>query len=172
MTNPKILIIGHGRHGKDSLGELICQELPELTFTSSSWFFAEEMFNNQRGNVFYSSVKECFDDRFNCRELWRDKMAEYNTPDASRLAKDILATSNFYIGMRTQREYQASKKLFNFIFYVDATKRLTHIEPTFEIEYNSKEMIFIDNNLDLENLQQQAKIAAEIIQGRSYFVNK
>jgi hypothetical protein len=170
MKNNKVslLIIGHGRHGKDSLGELICKELPELTFTSSSWFFAEEMFNNQGGSTFYSSVQECFDDRANYRELWRDKMVEYNTPNPSRLAQNILATSNLYIGMRTLREYEASKKLFNFIFYVDASERVKYVDPTFEIKYNPKEMIFIDNNLDLENLKHQAKIAADLITGRAY----
>lgn len=171
MRKPTILILGKGRHGKDSFSELLVKELPELTFTSSSWALAELIYEDI-GKSLYPDVKSCFDDRHNCRETWYRWVCQYNTPDKSRLTREILSKSNCYVGQRDLEEYQASKHLFHFIFYVDASKRVAYVDETMKIPYNSKEMIFVDNSLDLENLQHQAKIVANIIQGRAYFVNK
>jgi hypothetical protein len=162
LKNPKLLVIGHGRHGKDEVGKLLCQMQPELTFTSSSWFFAEKMFRDFYPR--YITVQECYDDRVNNRVLWRDEIAKYNYPDAAQLAKDILDVSDIYIGMRTLREFNAARPLFDFIFYVDASKRVDYVDETFEIPYDNQ-MIKIDNNSSLEDLKHQVKIASEIVKG-------
>ena len=164
---PSLLVIGHGTHGKDEFTKLLCQELPELTFTSSSWVFAEKMFDLFGGCSFYPSVEDCYLDRVNNREIWRDKISEYNLENPARLTAEILAVSNIYIGLRTLREYKAAEKLFDFIFYVDAMVRKQYIDSTFEVMYDKKTMILIDNNKDLEHLGHQAKIAAEIIKGKA-----
>lgn len=40
--NNKILILGHGQHGKDTAAEFLTQEFG-LSFISSSWFVMEEV---------------------------------------------------------------------------------------------------------------------------------
>lgn len=164
-----ILVIGHGRHGKDTFAAVLCELLPYLKFTSSSAFFAEYLYYRDLFHE-YESVEECYADRVNRRELWRDAMAKYNEKDPSKLAQDILEVSNVYVGMRTKREFEAAKSLFNYIFYVDAMPRLHYIDSTFEIMYDKKTMILIDNNKDFQHLQWQAKIASEIINNRTNLI--
>jgi hypothetical protein len=169
MNKPTILILGSGRCGKDSFAELLVEELPDLTFTSSSWALAELIYEDI-GKSLYPDVKSCFDDRHSCRDTWYRWVCQYNTPDKSRLTREILSKSNCYVGQRDLEEYQASKHLFNFIFYVDASERVRYVDETMRIPYNPKEMIKIDNNKDLENLKHQAKIAAEIIKGEANLI--
>ena len=166
MNKPKVLILGKGRHGKDSFSELLTKELPNFTFTSSSWALAELIYEDI-GKSLYLNVRDCFEDRINCRDSWYMWVCNYNSEDKAKLAKEILSKSDCYVGMRALEEYKASKNLFSFIFFVDASKRVSYVDETMKIPYDSKEMIKIDNNSDLENLKNQAKIAAEIIQGRA-----
>ena len=167
MNKPKVLILGSGRCGKDSFAELLTKELPDFTFTSSSWALAELIYEDI-GKSLYLNVKDCFEDRINCRDSWYKWVCNYNSEDKARLAKEILSKSDCYVGQRDYEEYLASKSLFNFIFYVDASKRVGYVDETMKIPYNPKEMIKIDNNSYLDNLKHQAKIAAEIIKGRAY----
>lgn len=119
----KELIVGSTRHGKDTLAEQL-----NISYRSSSMFCAERfiyatMVNNGYG---YNSVEECFNDRHNHRELWHWLIKEYNTPDAARAAKEILAESDGYVGMRSKREVRECffQKLFGRVYWVDASKRL------------------------------------------------
>lgn len=165
---PSILILGHGRHGKDYFCELLCRKLPELTFTSSSWAVAEMIYKTYPFSVFYNNIEECYADRINQREKWYAFISEFNKGDRSRLAKQILSQSNIYVGMRSDLEYQASKSLFNHIFYVDASERVKTSDSTMKIGYNKREMIWIDNNGSKEDLFHEAQIASEIIKGRAF----
>ena len=162
---PKILIIGKGRHGKDTVAEILL-ELTDLKFTSSSWFLAEIIFEQFGGYSVYPSVEDCFNDRHNHREEWFNFVRAYNQGDESRLAQEILTVSDVYVGLRSLVEFQAARHLFDFIFYVEASKRVDYVDETFEIPLD-RQMIVIANNSTLEDLKHQVKIASEIVQGKA-----
>ncbi len=62
-----ILIIGHGRHGKDTLAELI-QVYTGFTFKSSSESAAEIfIYDALKEKYGYKSFIECYEDRHNHR---------------------------------------------------------------------------------------------------------
>ena len=63
----KLYICGQGRHGKDTVAEMMAGYLG-LTFASSSWFVCERfIFSALEDRHGYSSPQECFDDRENRR---------------------------------------------------------------------------------------------------------
>ncbi len=126
-TRARTLILGHGRHGKDTVAKLI-SEAGGGSFCSSSRF-ASVLFVWQamvaRGHN-YASADECYLDRHNHRGLWHDLIAAYNTPDPTRLARELLEVNDMYVGMRSWREVYAciDAQLFDRIVWVDASRRL------------------------------------------------
>lgn len=152
---PRLLILGHGRHGKDSVAELL-NERYGFTFRSSSYFLAENVVRPglARRGIEYPTLEACYEDRVNHRAAWREIIGEFNGPDPARLAKAILAVCDIYVGMRTDREYQASYDLFDAVGWVDAAGRGLPPEgrDSMDIDYDPKKMLMIDNNGTLEDL--------------------
>lgn len=150
----KILILGHGRWGKDQVAQMIQDKLG-LTFTSSSWFVGEKaVYPTMREE--YKSIQECFDDRHNGnnRQRWYQAICAYNAQDRTRLARELLQEYDMYVGMRDQRELAACKQaqLFHYIVWVDASQRLPPEKAT-SISVSSRDADYtIDNNGTLEDL--------------------
>lgn len=157
----KILILGHGRHGKDEVAALL-QRLAGLTFTSSSWACAEllkPVLDVIDPPLTYTSdgrcgrtVQEHFDRRHNNRMLWKELISLYNAADPSALARRITEHADIYVGMRAMREFNASAHLFDHIIWVDASQRVDYVDPTLEIPFCKATMVLIDNNGTLEDL--------------------
>lgn len=116
----KFLIIGHARHGKDTVAEIMRDNIG-MSFTSSSEFLAKEVIypvlDTQYG---YTCWEDCFEDRFNHRAEWFNLIREYNTPDNTRLARAIMAKHDIYCGMRSDEELLACKEagIFDAIIWV------------------------------------------------------
>jgi deoxyadenosine/deoxycytidine kinase len=143
MHNKKILIIGHGGSGKDTVSNIIANRL-DLTFTSSSRFVLENIIYPKLQN-FYKSAEDCFNDRRNNRELWHDLILAHNAIDKAKLIKDILYGNDIYCGLRNYEEFKAGKHLFDYVIYVDAGIRVAH-DSTMQIP--KKEADFVFNNND------------------------
>ena len=137
----KILILGHGEHGKDTVADIIT-ELTGLRFESSSHAAAELAVMPCMPE--YETVEDCFNDRRNHRQRWRDLISAYNTPDKGRLCKEIISRCDGYVGMRCHLEYDAVKHLFDYVLWVDASKRKPD-DVSMTIGRDSG-MILIDNN--------------------------
>lgn len=152
----KILILGHGRHGKDTAAEML-HNLYGYTFDSSSWAACKlAVYPVMRDLYYYDTPEQCYDDRHNYRQMWYELIAQYNEHDPSRLARDILARNDMYVGMRSAREYHASKHLFDVVLYVSASVRMP-LDPTMHIPYSPTEMVHIDNNRDTDYMLAQLK---------------
>jgi len=131
---PKILLLGYGRHGKDTVAEIL-ESKYGLTFTSSSMVCAEKVmmpvFNRHDGvrqTVIYADVKECFNDRHNHRVTWFKAIEEFNTPDKSALGRIIFEANDIYVGLRSAREFHAVRNagLYDVCIWVD---RSQHVPP-------------------------------------------
>lgn len=166
MTKPKLLIIGHARHGKDTVAEKICGKMG-LSFSSSSLFVGEEFIWPTWGRYRYKTFDEMFADRVNHRKTWADLISAYNTPDKARTAKTMLSREyDVYVGMRKRDEFNASREagLFDHVIWVDASKRLPP-ESADSMELVASDAdIYFDNNgaqgeLDLSVLQTINSIA-------------
>lgn len=149
----KVLILGHGGHGKDTIAEFLNQAIG-LTFKSSSETLNEKaVFPTLKERYGYKTLKECYEDRRNHREEWWRLISDYNTPDKGRLCKEILSEVDCYVGMRCHMEYEATRSLFDVVIWVDASERKDP-EPSMSIKRESY-MAYIDNNGSIANACRQ-----------------
>lgn len=154
MTKPKLLIIGHARHGKDTVAEKIRDKMG-LGFTSSSLFVANECIWPNWGRERYGTFGEMFADRIYCRKIWADLISAYNTPDKTRTAATMFSRGfDMYVGMRRRDEFTACReaKLFDHVIWVDASKRLPpESADSMELVASDADTC-VDNNGSMETL--------------------
>jgi len=143
---PKLLVIGHARHGKDTAADMM-KNLMDLDFTSSSVFVGQEAIWPQWGQERYSTFKDMFEDRVNYRSTWANLILAYNTPDLSRTATEMLKDNDMYVGMRNKAELLVCKEnqVFDYIIWVDASQRLP-AEPK-----TSNQLVVEDADLLIDN---------------------
>jgi dephospho-CoA kinase len=145
-----ILVLGHGGHGKSEVGRLLGYR--GHTWMDSSRFAFEKVVYPVIGHR-YESMNDCYADRRNCREEWFNLISGYNNP-ANRLAKELTAEYNVYIGMRSMREFVASWKMFDLILWVDRTEHM-RLDVSMEISFTRDIMTWIDNNGTIEDTAKQ-----------------
>ena len=147
----KLLVIGDGRHGKDTVCKLM-HIGHDMTFRSSSDFANERaVFPFLKGKYNYTSAAECYNDRINHREEWKDLIRQYNGDDPGRLVRELLEDSDIYCGLRHREEFEASKHLFDFILWIDASDRLPP-EKSNDLTVLDADLV-IDNNGNLYDLR-------------------
>lgn len=159
FRKPRLLIIGHARHGKDTLAQKIA-DLMGLKFTSSSHFVGEKCVWPHWGQERYETYEEMFEDRVNFRSTWHDLIAAYNTPDKSRTASEMLAEGNdMYVGMRATAEWDMcmERNLFDHVIWVDASARLPKEHTSSNQMTSTHADIYIDNNGPESNLDYAIK---------------
>jgi dephospho-CoA kinase len=155
---PKILIIGHARHGKDSFAEILKEEFG-LKFLSSSQAAADIfIYSNLKDKYGYNSTEECFLDRVNHRAEWYDLICEYNKKDPAKLAKEILKITDCYVGMRSAIEIEECLKtgIIDLVIWVDASERLPlEDKSSFNIDKSCADLI-IENNDSFDSFKSKA----------------
>lgn len=140
----RLLIIGHGRHGKDTVGDIL-RDKYGMRSTSSSEYAAEKAVFPLMSD-FYPDVQACFEDRANHRELWFHAIRAYNLRPGKTLAAGILEDHDIYTGMRSRVEFDLSRPLFDLVVWVDAARRLPP-EPSRSMELTADDAGWIiDNN--------------------------
>ena len=152
----KILIIGQGRHGKDTVAEIL-RDKYGVSFMSSSEACSEvlkpvlDVVNGEK------SAAEHFNERHSHRMLWMKLISLYNSADKAALAKYILSKTDVYVGMRSQLEYDEClrQKLFDVVWYVDASRRVDYVDPTSEIQFDPNVMRLVSNNEDMQALEDE-----------------
>lgn len=151
----KLMVMGFARHGKDTVCEIL-QERYGLSFVSSSLFAAEEVvYPILKKRYGYTSVEECFEDRYSHRDEWFNLIKGYgevNGKDA--LTKRIFEECDIYCGIRNHHEFLAARdaELFDLAIWVDASKR----KPAEDSESCSVSPymadLVLDNNGSMEDL--------------------
>ena len=153
----KLLVVGHMRHGKDTLAELM-RDYFGLKFISSSQACADIfIYDELKDKYGYKTPTECFEDRVNHRDEWYQMICSYNEFDKARLAKEILRYNNTYVGMRDSGEIKEcmNQGLFDLIIWVDASERLPlESSDSFNITKADADII-IENNTTLEELKEK-----------------
>jgi hypothetical protein len=154
MSLPKLLIIGHGRHGKDTVCEIL-RDNYGFSFESSSQFCSKLfIFDQLKDQYGYSTEEECYADRHNHRAEWYDAICAYNVPDASTLGREIFLEHDIYCGLRNKKEYHAMRNtgVFDYAVWVDRSDYLPE-EDTSSMSLKQWMADFtVDNNGTLEEL--------------------
>lgn len=145
---PSLLILGAARWGKDTLAELLRDNFG-LKFLSSSQACADIfIYDELKLKYGYNTPEECFEDRVNHRQEWHEMICDYNNNDRARLAKEILSTTDCYVGMRDRKEIEECirQELFDIVIWVDASDRLPlEGKESFNIDKSCADII-IENN--------------------------
>lgn len=166
---PRILIIGNGRHGKDTVAEML-RDTYGLKFESSSEFVGRHALWKAWGEERYPTFEAMYEDRHNFRSLWKNLIEAYNTPDATKTSRGMLDDNglDMYVGMRSRMEFEASKHLYDIIVWVDRSDVLPP-EDFSSMELSSDDADwFLDNNLGLEELEGSVYYLFEELEARGF----
>lgn len=151
----KVYIVGNGRHGKDSVAEILRGSLG-LSFCSSSFFMAKLfIYDALKVSLGYTSFEECYEDRHNHRRTWHELICSYNAKDPARLSREIFKEYDIYVGIRSNLELEEARRegLVDLVIWVDALGREPAESPeSFDINRSQADFI-IDNNGSEEELR-------------------
>lgn len=147
-VKPKLLIIGQGRHGKDTVVDYLVEKYGMNSESSSHASARIFIFYTLKDEFGYKNVDECFNDRHNHRALWYRLICLYNREKKSALAKEIMKHNDIYCGMRDAIELVKCKEenVFDAIIWVDASERVDYIEPDTSINVQKEDADYIVNN--------------------------
>jgi hypothetical protein len=163
MILPKLLIIGHGRHGKDTVCEIL-RDNYGFRFQSSSEFCAQKfIYNELRHKYGYTSYEQCYQDRHNHRSEWYDMIHAYCQDDYARLGRDIFAENDIYCGLRNKAEFHAMRNtgVFDYCVWVDRSDHLPlEDRSSMNLEIWMADYV-IDNNSSLEMLNRSVRNLAD-----------
>jgi hypothetical protein len=154
MTRPKLMIIGYGRHGKDTVCDIIAKRYG-YTFQSSSMFCAELfIYETLKDRYGYSSIDDCYEDRHNHRSEWYNLIKAYNSEDPTLLGRQLYSSYDIYCGLRNAAEFHALRNagVFDYSIWVD---RSAHLPPESSDSISVEPWMAdytIDNNGSLELL--------------------
>ena len=151
----KLLVIGHGRHGKDTVCEIL-RDKYGYSFESSSQFCSKLfIYNNLKDKYGYANEEECYADRHNHRAEWYNAICDYNVPDPARLGREMFNAYDIYCGLRNKKEYHAMRntEVFDYAIWVDRSDYLPlESKDSMSLEQWMADFT-IDNNGTLEDLQ-------------------
>jgi hypothetical protein len=157
VSKLKLLIVGHGQHGKDSVCEIL-QKLYGFSFESSSKFCSKLfVFERLKEKYGYATEEDCYNDRLNHRSEWFDLIEGFNTPDKTKLGRAIFGQFDIYCGLRNDLEFFAMEKqsVFDFSIWVDRSK-VKPLEPESSMKLKQEWMDFVvDNNGNLNDLKHE-----------------
>ena len=163
MRKPKLVVTGYARHGKDTVCELLKNE-HGFTFESSSQAAGfKAVYPTLRLKYKYKTFEDCYNDRVNHRQEWFELIKAYNTPDLTRLGREIFQYYDIYCGLRSMAELETMivEGLVDCIVWVDASLRKKP-EPSTSITITRSDCDFVvDNNGTLEDLKVEVQRLVE-----------
>jgi hypothetical protein len=166
------MIAGHGRHGKDTVCEILRDDYG-MTFESSSQAASDYFIYHILGTLIgYETSVECYEDRHNHRALWFELIKAINYNDPTTLGRVIYKHNDIYCGIRNITEFDELEEagLFDVSIWVDGSKRHPP-ESDKSCTVTSKECdIILDNNGTLEDLKVNiSKLMKDLNDGDSYY---
>lgn len=151
----KLLIIGDGRHGKDTVAEML--SVLGMTFVSSShWCLKKAIWPHCDGVTLpkYDTLEEAYEDRVNWRDTWSHLISEYNDPK-DRLVNEIFEDHDIYVGLRRRDEFNAARARFDDVIWVDRSQHLPP-EPSNELTIEDATMV-VNNNGGMYDLSKRVR---------------
>lgn len=169
QKRPKLLIIGHARHGKDTIAGMIEKETG-MSFKSSSEMAAQIfIYDELKEKYGYKTFMECFEDRMAHRQEWYELIRDYNNPDKAKLAKEILQHNDMYVGMRDQEEINKCIKdeVFDMIIGVFDPNKPLEPKESFNIDLFLSSDIIIPTG-DLDKSRRSVKLLCDLLPLKMY----
>ena len=165
MSKPKLMIVGHGRHGKDTLADgfrdrgWLCED---SSYASAEIFLFDEL----KDSMGYRTVQECWEDRHNHRALWFRMISEYNSIDNCRLMRGIYEHNDIYVGIRSRQELLAgiAQRLIDLVIWVGRPGCSPESGESMNIRRSDSDIV-VYNDGSLESLRRKGRVLAELLNG-------
>lgn len=141
----KIVIIGHGECGKDSVANAISSRYG-LSFKGSiSWYMKAHV-----AKELEVSEMTAWDSRRDNRHLWRDSIDAYREGDPARIIRECFKLADIVTGVRPAEEMESAlaEGLIDCVIWVE---RNVPIDPTLELNKEVADVI-IDNTGSLADM--------------------
>lgn len=152
----KVGVIGHGRHGKDSVAEFLAKNSPLNYYAGTSVYAADRVYpwlcERYEWARKYPNATACWLHRHENREEWAAAIADINRDDPVQLYRDCLAHQELLTGIRWRREFEAinAAKLVDTWIWVERPG--FPLDPTCELTRDDADS-FIRNDGDLIDLE-------------------
>lgn len=161
----KICIIGHARHGKDTVAEMINQRYGYKSESSSQAASRLFLYDALKDKYGYKTPEECFEDRVNHRAEWFDMICEYNKNYPGQLAADIMKSNDIYTGMRSDVELLTCLDDGIFDLVIGVFDPMKPLEPrdSFDIDIWKRSDIIIPNAQSLLHLVYRVELLKELL---------
>ena len=157
-----LLVIGHGRHGKDTLCETLRDGF-DLDFVSSSEYCAKNVVWPVMRHYPYINWQECYADRHNHRDEWFNIIADYNKKEPDRLTKAILSEYDIYCGMRNIEEFEVAKQHFDLIVWVENPRLPEEPVTSFSIPKSEADFVIMNDGTKRQFERKVRRVFSEII---------
>ena len=150
---PRILIIGDSRHGKDTAARIMASHFG-LSFASCSEFAAQAaVFPMVQDH--YPDWQTCFADRHNHQAFWHHAIAAYNLRPGPTVVEQILVDHQICVGMRNRNEFEQARRLFDLVLWIDRSYCREREGPDSMQLYMDDADLVLDNNGPVELLERQ-----------------
>jgi hypothetical protein len=158
---PRILVLGHARHGKDTVADILSRHHGRRCLSTSLAAAQVVRLALSEEGITYESDEACYADRVNHRAFWFDTIADLNDPDPATLVRHILEYHDVVAGLRSAREFGASAALFDAIWWVDASGRgvPTELTSSMDITFDPERMTLVDNGGSFADLERKVASA-------------
>lgn len=164
---PKILVLGHARHGKDEAAAILARKY-NFRHVSSSMFCAERVVLPaiKAGGLlasefpFYADAEACFNDRSNHRAAWFDLIKAFNYPDLTALGRAIYEAHDVYVGLRNAAEFHALKNagVYDLAVWIDRSEHMpAEDRSSCTVEPWMADFV-VDNNGTLDDLERNLSV--------------
>lgn len=154
---PKLLVIGDGEAGKDEFARLLHAEAG-LTSLSSSEVAGDYVYRTQF-RAWYPHARACWLDRRRHRETWKAAIEDYTRDDPARLAREIVESADVYVGMRSRREFEAARELFDAVVWID---RDVPRDSSNDLSRDDADVV-VENNGTLDDLAERVRRIANLL---------
>ena len=186
MSKPRILVVGHARHGKDTVA-LYMQKMHDYRFVSPSWMYLMEViwpairgvyqtsttFRNVRElaemEIQYENVSDALEYKGEHRKLWFDLISEWLSGDLLRAARIVYGDGHIHCGIRRVDEFTAVCEEFNpYVVWVNSLERGVPPEPkeSFQLTESMAHWV-LDNSQGLPHLYKAIDNMVEEIETNS-----
>lgn len=148
----KLLILGHARHGKDTVLELLRAD-HGFQYRPATSIICEQIVYPVLAPLYPGGPVQCEADKDGHRQTWFDLVrAHLATHGQDWLVRETLKHGDLFAGTRSRSEYEATRHLFDFILWVE--RKGYPEEPSTSMELERRDAHFtIYNDAGLANLR-------------------
>lgn len=117
----KILVVGHSRHGKDTVADILSEVYGLKGISGSRWMLEAGHMDDLATELGYTDRGRFYTDRHLHRKAWFDRINKTIQTSPAAIARGVFRQHDVYTGIRTSEEYEAVQAIVrpDMVLWVD-----------------------------------------------------